>query len=109
VGESAGADGAVGVLAERVIAAIRAPLDLAGAAAPLRPGVSLGLTVFPDDPSGPDQLLRHADAALYQAKAAGRGTWRAHAHAAAAAGDGTAGRVGGGAIDGLLSPACAPC
>jgi GGDEF domain-containing protein len=38
--------------------------------------VSVGLTVFPDDPGESDELLRHADRALYAAKAAGCGTWR---------------------------------
>ena len=31
-------------------------------------GLSMGLTVFPDDDSDPQQLLEHADAALYRAK-----------------------------------------
>ncbi|MDE2119857.1 MAG: diguanylate cyclase, partial [Betaproteobacteria bacterium] len=41
---------------------------------------SLGLTVYPDDASGPDELLRHADQALYAIKRQPRGSgapfWR---------------------------------
>jgi predicted signal transduction protein with EAL and GGDEF domain len=39
-------------------------------------GVSIGITVFPDDPSPAGTLVANADLALYQAKKAGRGTWR---------------------------------
>ena len=34
---------------------------------------SIGVAVFPGDVAEPDQLLRHADQAMYQAKAAGKG------------------------------------
>lgn len=33
---------------------------------------SLGVTIFPDDDSDPDTLLRHADQAMYQAKVGGK-------------------------------------
>jgi diguanylate cyclase (GGDEF)-like protein len=39
-------------------------------------GASIGIAVFPRDGDDPDLLIRHADLALYQAKAAGRGTFR---------------------------------
>ncbi len=39
---------------------------------------SLGLTVFPFDDSDADTLMRHADLALYAAKAAGRDQYRVH-------------------------------
>jgi diguanylate cyclase (GGDEF)-like protein len=38
-------------------------------------GASLGMTVFPDDPGSLDELMVHADHALYAAKQRGRGTW----------------------------------
>lgn len=37
-----------------------------------RVSVSIGMAVFPQDASGAEELLRHADAALYRAKNAGR-------------------------------------
>ncbi|GJE78401.1 hypothetical protein BGCPKDLD_5016 [Methylorubrum suomiense] len=42
----------------------------------LNVGVSVGIALFPDDGRLPDDLLKHADLALYRAKADGRGTYR---------------------------------
>jgi len=42
----------------------------------IRVGASVGIAVYPDDGAAADALLQHADAALYQAKAAGKGTFR---------------------------------
>jgi diguanylate cyclase (GGDEF)-like protein/PAS domain S-box-containing protein len=39
-------------------------------------GASIGISLFPDDAPDPQGLIRCADAALYEAKLAGRGTWR---------------------------------
>jgi len=39
-------------------------------------GASVGLALFPEDGTAPEELLRHADAAMYRAKKAGRGTYR---------------------------------
>ena len=39
-------------------------------------GVSIGISLFPDHGSNSDELIQHADAALYQAKAEGRGAYR---------------------------------
>jgi diguanylate cyclase (GGDEF)-like protein len=49
-----------------------------------RVGVSVGISVFPDDAADADTVLGRADAALYEAKAAGRGTFRFYARTAAA-------------------------
>ncbi|MBI5919396.1 MAG: EAL domain-containing protein [Nitrosomonadales bacterium] len=38
-------------------------------------GSSVGLTIFPEDNQLPDDLLRHADIAMYAAKKRGRGTY----------------------------------
>jgi diguanylate cyclase len=42
----------------------------------LRIGLSIGVTMFPDDGSDADTLMANADAALYRAKMEGRGTFR---------------------------------
>lgn len=47
--------------------AVEAPVDI-GDTCQVAVGCSAGITVFPDDSSGPDALLRHADEALYAAK-----------------------------------------
>jgi diguanylate cyclase (GGDEF)-like protein len=61
-------------LAERIIKAIAEPMEIDGHRIEI--GVSIGITVFPDDPSPAGTLVANADLALYQAKKAGRGTWR---------------------------------
>ena len=54
---------------EHLIAAFRAPLVLGGHE--LNVTVSIGVSLFPTDAEGPDDLVRHADHAMYQADAAG--------------------------------------
>lgn len=44
----------------------------------LLPGGTIGYTIFPKDEADPDRLLKNADRALYQAKAKGRGSWKAY-------------------------------
>jgi len=58
------------IVDERLVPRIRAPHDVAGAE--LHVSCSVGVAVFPDDARDIDSLMRHADAAMYQAKAAGR-------------------------------------
>ena len=41
----------------------------------LKVGASIGISLFPDDAVDADSLLRQADAALYRAKASGRGRY----------------------------------
>jgi predicted signal transduction protein with EAL and GGDEF domain len=36
-------------------------------------GISIGVTLFPNDACGAEDLLKHADMALYLAKAKGKG------------------------------------
>ena len=61
-------------LLNRIQQAIKAPYDLDGLRAVM--DVSIGISIAPTDSTEPDQLLQHADMALYGAKADGRGTYR---------------------------------
>ena len=54
---------------KRLMDAFRAPMTLAGRE--LRVAVSIGISLFPTDGEQPDDLVRHADHAMYQAE--GRG------------------------------------
>jgi diguanylate cyclase (GGDEF)-like protein len=61
-------------LAERIRDAMRRPFDLDGRRIPV--DFSIGVAVAPEDGDDSDQLLKHADMALYAAKAAGRGRFQ---------------------------------
>jgi diguanylate cyclase (GGDEF)-like protein len=61
-------------LAERLVAELSLPFEVDGQM--VRIGASIGVALAPQDGDEPDQLLRHADLALYRAKADGRGTHR---------------------------------
>lgn len=62
---------AVGLeLAGRVVAALREPLPLDGH--PLEVRASVGVSTYPHDASSAEDLLRHADAAMYVAKGGGK-------------------------------------
>ncbi|MFI5182075.1 MAG: putative bifunctional diguanylate cyclase/phosphodiesterase [Thermoanaerobaculia bacterium] len=55
---------------ERILSTIRPPVVLEGT--PVTLTASLGVAVFPDQESSGEELLRYADAAMYQAKERGR-------------------------------------
>ncbi|SEI46563.1 PAS domain S-box-containing protein/diguanylate cyclase (GGDEF) domain-containing protein [Allopseudospirillum japonicum] len=57
---------------QEVLACIAASYMLEQVPAPLILSASIGVTLFPQDGSDPDTLLRHADQAMYTAKQAGR-------------------------------------
>ncbi len=61
-------------LAIRLIDVLSEPYDLDGHQVIV--GVSIGLSLIPQDGQDPDQLLKNADVALYAVKAAGRGSYR---------------------------------
>ena len=62
------------MLAQRLVQAVARPCGVRGT--DVQVGVSIGMTVFPEDSSDPDGLLANADFALYAAKADGRRRWR---------------------------------
>jgi diguanylate cyclase (GGDEF)-like protein len=61
-------------LATRVIEALSAPYEIEGH--PVMVGASIGIAVAPSDGTEADQLIKHADMALYRAKSEGRGIYR---------------------------------
>ncbi|MGZ8159115.1 MAG: EAL domain-containing protein [Methylobacter sp.] len=54
----------------RIIASIAAPYQIFGQMAHI--SASIGVTLFPDDSSDPDLLLRHADQVMYEVKQSGK-------------------------------------
>ena len=61
-------------LARRVIDAVSQPYEIEGHQVVI--GVSIGIAFGPRDAASPERLMRNADLALYEAKGAGRGTFR---------------------------------
>ncbi len=57
-------------LAQRILQKVREPIDLAGRRMVMT--TSIGISLFPDDGSTCEELLKHADLALYQSKGSGR-------------------------------------
>jgi diguanylate cyclase (GGDEF)-like protein/hemerythrin-like metal-binding protein/PAS domain S-box-containing protein len=60
-------------VAEKVIAALNKPFALSGREC--RVGVSIGICLAPEDGDDMESLLSRADAAMYESKAQGKGTW----------------------------------
>jgi diguanylate cyclase (GGDEF)-like protein/PAS domain S-box-containing protein len=60
-----------GAVAKQVEAALLEPFSIADAEFEI--GSSIGISIYPHDASDADTLLRHADAAMYEVKQAGRG------------------------------------
>ncbi|MGL4996281.1 MAG: EAL domain-containing protein [Deefgea sp.] len=65
----------VSKLADRIVQTVMQTQFVAGNHL-MRPSTSVGVAIYPLHASSPDQLVAHADTAMYQAKAAGKGTWR---------------------------------
>jgi diguanylate cyclase (GGDEF)-like protein/PAS domain S-box-containing protein len=63
-----------GTVAQRIIASLSMPMTLDGYVVQI--GASIGIACFPDDGRDSSELMKHADAAMYAAKAAGRGSYR---------------------------------
>ena len=64
-------------VAEKLLQVIAAPIALEGRA--LSTNASIGISVFPRDGDNAEDLIRHADAAMYSAKDHGRGHSRFYA------------------------------
>jgi diguanylate cyclase (GGDEF)-like protein/PAS domain S-box-containing protein len=60
----------VDAVVDKLLAAVADPFTIAGAEFQI--GLSIGVSVFPDDADEPEELLKNADGAMYQAKVAGR-------------------------------------
>ena len=65
---------AVALLASHLVEQVSAPYEIAGHQLVI--GVSIGISLAPEDGKNPDELLKKADLALYRAKEDGRGTYR---------------------------------
>ncbi len=61
-------------VAEKIIEALDAPFPFEGRMLHITP--SIGICVYPDDGADVETLMRHADAAMYHAKASGRNTYQ---------------------------------
>ena len=64
------------IFAERIVRGITDEPYTVDAVGRLRAGVSVGFVCMPEDADSDDDLLQKCDAALYKAKAAGKGTYR---------------------------------
>ncbi|MBD5633981.1 MAG: GGDEF domain-containing protein, partial [Candidatus Eremiobacteraeota bacterium] len=61
-------------VAEKLLRELRAPLEFG--ARTILPSASVGISLYPDDGDNAEDLLQHADAAMYRAKAGGRNAHR---------------------------------
>lgn len=59
------------LVAEKIIETMRQPFRLEGVEKPASVGVSIGISLFPEDSDDPEALLKLADHAMYRAKASG--------------------------------------
>ncbi|MFT6985176.1 MAG: diguanylate cyclase (GGDEF)-like protein [Psychromonas sp.] len=63
----------VSQIASRVIQSIASPIELNGEQ--LNIGVSIGISIYPEDGIDGDTLIKNADSAMYQAKGKGKGCY----------------------------------
>jgi diguanylate cyclase (GGDEF)-like protein/PAS domain S-box-containing protein len=60
-------------LADELATRLAKPFTVAGTEFHVE--ASIGISLFPDDADGPEELLQHADVAMYQSKGRGRAAW----------------------------------
>ena len=65
-------------VAQKLLAGIGAPVNAEGR--PLSVTPSVGIALYPDDGATPEQLVKHADSAMYLAKARGRANYQFFDH-----------------------------
>ncbi|OON63755.1 GGDEF domain-containing protein [Massilia sp. KIM] len=68
------AGGECGRVGDKIIEALASPFPFEGHSLHISP--SIGICVYPDDGEDTETLMRHADAAMYHAKAAGRNNYQ---------------------------------
>jgi len=71
--------GVVAQLAERIVSLLHEPYAIAGST--VHASASLGIAVSPEHGQSYDELVTHADEAMYRAKALGRDTWQVYSPA----------------------------
>lgn len=64
------------VVAKRITESIATPFELKGHCISI--GISIGITIYPQDDHPVDELLKHADTAMYQAKQHGGSAFHLH-------------------------------
>ncbi len=65
-------------VAEKLVAAFERPFIIGPAE--IYTGVSIGISLFPEDGHSVEELMQYADIAMYQAKQQGGGQWRSFDH-----------------------------
>jgi diguanylate cyclase (GGDEF)-like protein/PAS domain S-box-containing protein len=68
-----------GAVAQELLQLLASPFDVGPSEVYVQ--ASIGISLYPDDGSEVEELLRDADSAMYQAKRAGRGTYRYYTEA----------------------------
>jgi diguanylate cyclase (GGDEF)-like protein len=62
------------VVAEKILGALADPVAAGGRKFEI--GASIGISIFPRDGANAEQLLKHADAAMYRVKEAGKNRYQ---------------------------------
>lgn len=74
--EGASSEQNILVVAKRITESIATPFELKGHQISI--GISIGITIYPHDDHPVDELLKHADTAMYRAKQEGGSAFRLH-------------------------------